>query len=77
MKAVGRRVRQLREAQGLSQAALAKRAGVTKITVLRTERGYYSPSLSTLERLAKALGVKVKDLIPNHPKKRRKRGGRR
>ena len=53
----------LRQKQGLSQRALAKLSRVTNVTIARIESGVYDPRLSTLRRLAKALKVKVADLI--------------
>ncbi len=64
------RVRQLRQKCGLTQAALASRAGVTVETVARLERvirgrdsANFNPSLDTLLRLSAALGVDVCDLL--------------
>ena len=45
-----------REALGLSQRELAKRAGVSHTVVSRIEGGDHSPSPKTLERLADVLG---------------------
>ena len=53
----------LREQRGLSQRALAKLSKVTYVTIARIETGVYDPRLSTLRQLAKALKVKVADLI--------------
>jgi transcriptional regulator with XRE-family HTH domain len=53
----------LRAKQGLTQRELAKRAKVTHVTISRIETGVYDPRLSTLRRLAKALKVKVADLL--------------
>ena len=53
----------LRQKQGLSQRALAKLSRVTNVTIARIESGVYDPRLSTLRRLAKALKVKVADLV--------------
>ena len=47
-----------RERRGLTQAALAERAGVNKSTVLRVERGDVMPSHSTVVSLEKALGLR-------------------
>jgi DNA-binding XRE family transcriptional regulator len=44
-----------REALGLSQRELAKRAGISHTVVSRIEGGEHSPSPKTLERLAEAL----------------------
>ena len=57
-------VKKLREDQGLTQAALAKRAGVTEAYVSMIESGKRTtPSLPTLKRLARALGVAVVELL--------------
>ena len=56
-KQLGARVRQLRKARKLSQAALAERARLTRAYVTRLEAGQQDPSLSTITALAKALGV--------------------
>jgi transcriptional regulator with XRE-family HTH domain len=53
----------LRQNRGLSQRALAKLSKVTNVTIARIESGVYDPRLSTLRRLAKALKVKVADLV--------------
>ena len=53
----------LRQKSGLSQRALAQLSKVTNVTIARIESGVYDPRLSTLRRLAKALKVKVADLI--------------
>ena len=45
-----------REALGLSQRELAKRAGISHTVVSRIEGGDHSPSPKTLERLADVLG---------------------
>ena len=53
----------LRARRGLSQRALAKRSKVTHVTIARIETGVYDPRLATLKHLAKALKVKVGDLL--------------
>jgi transcriptional regulator with XRE-family HTH domain len=60
---MGKRLKQVRVAKRLSQAALAKRAGLSREYVLRLEAGQQDPSLSTLTALAKALGVPVTALL--------------
>jgi transcriptional regulator with XRE-family HTH domain len=57
-------IRTLREAKGLSQVELAKRAKVARPYVVRLESGQQkNPSLVVLKRLAKALGVSVGRLL--------------
>jgi transcriptional regulator with XRE-family HTH domain len=53
----------IRQRRGLSQRALAEIANVGHITIARLETGVYDPRLSTLRRLAKALNVRVRDLL--------------
>jgi len=57
-------LRKLREARGLTQADLARKAKVTQPYIALLEAGVKkNPSLATLQRLAKALKVKVGDLL--------------
>jgi transcriptional regulator with XRE-family HTH domain len=58
------RLRAHRLAAGLSAAALARRAGLSGVTVPTLERGVYSPRPETLAKLAEALGVGVAELGP-------------
>ncbi len=57
------RLKALRIKRGMSQEALAKKAGISRGYLLRLEAGRQDPSLSTLTSLAKALKVKVGDLL--------------
>jgi len=57
------RLKRLRTAQKMSQAALAKRAGLTREYVNKLEAGKQDPSLTTINALAKALGVPVTALL--------------
>jgi len=52
-------LRQARTRSGLSQRALAARAGTAQSAVARIERGQTSPTWSTLERLLKAANYDV------------------
>lgn len=53
---LGNRIRRLRADAGLSQAALAERAGLAVDAVSRIERGTRSPRLDSLVKLALGLG---------------------
>ena len=57
------RLKTLREQRGLSQEALAAKAGISRTYLARLETARQDPRLSTLEKLAKALRVKVHDLV--------------
>lgn len=60
---VGARVRQLREARGLSREQLGVYAGTSASTVRNIEDGRKSPTLRSLEGIAQALGVNVTTLL--------------
>jgi integrase/DNA-binding XRE family transcriptional regulator len=53
------RLEELRNKKGWSQAALAAKLGVTREYLARLEGGQHDPPLSTVERLAKILGVRI------------------
>ena len=57
------RLREMRMAKGLSQEALADEAGLHRTYVGSVERGERNISLVNVERLAKALGMTVCELL--------------
>lgn len=59
----GSRIRQAREKNGLTQLELAVKAGVTPATICRLERAHQTPHLSTVIKIADALGVEVKWVV--------------
>ncbi len=56
-------LKRLRERRGLTQQQLAERVGVHRVTVAKLETGALRPGVDVLEGLAKALKVKVTDLL--------------
>lgn len=60
---VGARLRMLRAGAGLSIRALAERSGLNVNTLSLIENGKTSPSVSTLQQLAGALGVSVTEFF--------------
>jgi transcriptional regulator with XRE-family HTH domain len=60
---MGRQLKRLRLSKDMSQAALARRAGLTREYVNKLEAGKQDPSLTTISALAKALGVSVTALL--------------
>src|SRR5712692_11834296 len=56
-------VRRLRRQAGLTQEALAERAGIARPNWARVESGRYRPSLETLERIARALDQPVSAFV--------------
>lgn len=60
MKPLDVLVRDARLAAGLSQRALARRAGTSQPAIARYERGVATPSLETLQRLVAACGQRLR-----------------
>ena len=60
---IGANLARLRMDRDLTQEALAEKAGVSRVTVGKVERGTTLPRVATLRALAGALGVRVADLI--------------
>ena len=60
---MAKRLQTLRTKRGLSQRELAEKSGISREYIARLETARQDPTLSTLEKLAKALGVKVAALL--------------
>lgn len=54
---IGQRLRRLRELKNLSQGDIEKRTGLIRCYTSRIENGHTIPSVETLEKYARALGV--------------------
>ena len=61
------RVRVLREARAMSQAALGEAIGVTRQTIIAIEQGRYSPSLESAFRIARHFGVDLEEVFGWEP----------
>ncbi len=57
------KARDLRESKDMSTRELARAAGISTETVYAIEHGKRQPSVTTLEKLANALGVEARDLF--------------
>lgn len=61
---IAQNIKQKRKEQGLSQDKLSKLAGVAYNTIVKIESGENSnPTIITLQKIAKALNVRVDKLI--------------
>lgn len=60
---LGEAVRAKRKEAGFSQEKLAEKADLSTVFISRIERGVESPSVDNLVKIAKALGVRVRDLV--------------
>jgi transcriptional regulator with XRE-family HTH domain len=62
-KIIGEAIRRYRKRAGLSQEKLAEKADLHPVYVGELERGEEAASVSALVRIAKALGVRVRNLV--------------
>jgi len=60
----GDRVRELRKEKELSQEELADKAGLHRTYIGMIERGEKNITLTSIEKIAKALAVSIKELMP-------------
>ena len=60
---VAQRLQTLRKRRGLTQAELAAKAGISRGYLARLETARQDPTVTTLERLARALRVKASRLL--------------
>src|SRR6266702_5440758 len=65
LAAIGVRIRELRQARGLTLQELADVSGVSTSMLSLVERGRASPSIGSLIVIASALGVAMSDLLVN------------
>jgi transcriptional regulator with XRE-family HTH domain len=61
---LGRYIQKVRKAKGLTQEQLAEKIGTSTPWIGHIETGRELPNVKMLEKIARALQVKVKDLIP-------------
>src|SRR5512143_3564144 len=62
-KRLAMKIERLRAARGMTQEGLPKKSGLTRVHLARLEAGNHDPTLGTLQKLAKALKVKVGALV--------------
>ncbi len=67
LRKLGRRVRELRRDQGLTQEALAERVGISVDGISQIERGVNFTSMVHAEALAEAVGVPLHELFRLDP----------
>ena len=61
---VGNRIKEARERLGFTQVELADKAGLTQSHISRLESAAHSATHKTLEKIAQALGVEIRELDP-------------
>ena len=61
---IGKNIRKCRQKQGLSQDKLSKLANISNVSIIKIESGaIQSPTIDTVQKIAKALKISVDDLI--------------
>ncbi|OGE26182.1 DNA-binding protein [Candidatus Daviesbacteria bacterium RIFCSPHIGHO2_01_FULL_41_45] len=59
---LGKNLKQIRTAKGISQGEISRKLVVDKSFVSNIENGKTNPTLSTIAKIAKAIGVSVSEL---------------
>jgi DNA-binding XRE family transcriptional regulator len=63
-KVISENIKRLRAKLGMTQDDLAKKADIKYTTLMKVESGTVNkPSVQTMAKIAKALGVSIEDLI--------------
>lgn len=62
-KAIGKRIKELREAKNIPQQELAYACNFEKSNMARLEAGKTNPTLYTLKKIADNLKVNLEDLV--------------
>ena len=57
------KIKSMRESKGMTTRGLAKEAGISTETIFAIEHGRRQPTVTTLDKIAKALDAEVKDLF--------------
>jgi len=61
---VAKNIKKLRKEKGLSQDRLSRLADVSHATIIKIESGgIQSPTIDTVQKIAKALGVGIENLL--------------
>ena len=62
-RTIGSKIRELRQARGLTARELAARTGITPQSVYRIEHGKHDVVLTTLGKILAAMGYTYRDLV--------------
>jgi len=62
-KTICKRIKKIRNEKGLTQEDLAEKVGVSRVYIGYVEQGRNTPSLEILEKIAKALKVKITEIL--------------
>lgn len=60
---IGEMIKKIRKSQGLSQRALAKKAGVSNTTIVNLEKNTATTTIETLQKITEALDTSIDEII--------------
>jgi transcriptional regulator with XRE-family HTH domain len=60
---LGKNLKRIRTKKGISQGDIVRSLGMDRAFISNIENGKTNPTLATIAKLAKALGVPIEDLI--------------
>ncbi len=60
---IGNQLRKLRNGKGWTQAELADRVGIARVSVLSIEKGHFIPTIETALRISQALNVPIEEIF--------------
>ena len=60
---IGNRIKELRNAKGLTQQSLARNIGISTSTIAMWEIGSREPNLESLDKLAQIFGITLGELV--------------
>jgi transcriptional regulator with XRE-family HTH domain len=60
---LGQNLKRIRTQKGISQGAIARTLGIDRSFITNIEGGKTNPTLSTIAKIAKAIGVSVGELM--------------
>ncbi len=64
-QALGRRIKEIRGSKGLSQDAVAKAAGMARVSITNIEAGNQGISVESLYAISRALAIEPAHLLPS------------
>ena len=62
-KTVGNNLKEIRTKLGITQAELAERVGVARVSIISIEKGHFVPTVETALRIGKALSIPVEQIF--------------
>jgi putative transcriptional regulator len=62
-KSVGNNLKEIRTKLGITQAELAERVGVARVSIISIEKGHFTPTVETALRIGQALSVPVEQIF--------------